>query len=94
MSSDSKNITCPSTKPLLDNSSPSNRSSNSSESSDVFSGKTFPNTSTHDLDSDPSEDNLLLSYNTCKKYGKNEDPRKVRPTLYKQSIVQSQEIVL
>lgn len=85
------------TKPLLDSSSLSNRSSYSSESSDVSSSKIFLNLDripTCEMDNDPTEDQLLLSHTSQKKFGKNDDLRKPRPILFKQTIVQSQEIVL
>lgn len=97
MSSDGQKTGYPTTKPLLDNSSLSNPFSYSSESSDESSGKTSLNLETisaSELENEPTEDQLLLSYNTHKKYGKNEDPRKPRPSLFKQAVVQSQEIVL
>lgn len=86
------------TKPLLDNSSLGNRSSDSSENSETSSGRlclALDQAHLVDGDSEAAEDQLLLSWNTHKKY-KGDDIRKPRPNLLRQTLVnvQSQEIVL
>lgn len=86
------------TKPLLDNSSLGNRSSDSSENSETSSGRlclTLDQAHLVDGDGESTEDQLLLSWDTHKKY-KGDDIRKSRPNLLRQTLVnvQSQEIVL
>lgn len=83
------------TKPLLDNnSSTSNRSSDSSEASDFSSGRLFL-TLDKDVEINATEDQLLLSWPNHKKQDEN-NIRKQRPNFSKDSVLdaQSQEIVL
>ncbi|KAJ8929872.1 hypothetical protein NQ314_017477 [Rhamnusium bicolor] len=87
------------TKPLLDNRSLSNRSSDSSETSETSSGRlnmTLDQKNLVEGDSEATEDQLLLEWNTHKKYSKGDDLRKPRTNLLRQTLVnvQSQEIVL
>ncbi|KAG5896981.1 hypothetical protein JTB14_018496 [Gonioctena quinquepunctata] len=87
------------TKPLLENFSLANHSSDSSETSESFGGRLYmslDHRNSADVESEAGEEQLLLSWNTHKKYGKSENLRKTRPTLVRQTLVnvQSQEIVL
>ncbi|KAJ8959095.1 hypothetical protein NQ318_022352 [Aromia moschata] len=84
------------TKPLLDDGSPSNRSSGSSETSEASSGRLAMTLDQRSDDVEASEDQLLLSWGSHKKYVKGEDLRKPKTLLLRQTLasVQSQEIVL
>lgn len=85
------------TKPLLDNSSVSNRSSDSSETSELSSGRLFLNLDKNTIDleteSNATEDQLLLSWPNHKKYDEN-NARKSRPIYVKDSTIEPHEMVL
>nr|XP_023018345.1 uncharacterized protein LOC111507286 [Leptinotarsa decemlineata] len=98
---DSENIKCGSstTKPFLDSFSTTHQSSDSSDTSETFGGRLYMTLDHRDVadgESEAGEDQLLLSWNTHKKYGKSENLRKSRPNLIRQTMVnvQSQEVVL
>lgn len=94
MSSDKKRNVCSPSKPLMGNIPLSHRSSISSESSEASTFLTTDRLSANEQENEPTEDQLLLSYNVHKKYGKNEDFRRPRPILLKQAVIQSQEGLL
>lgn len=85
------------TKPLLDNSSVSNRSSDSSETSELSTGRLFlnldKNTIELETESNATEDQLLLSWPNHKKYDEN-NARKSRPIYVKDSTIEPHDMVL
>ncbi|GJQ72289.1 hypothetical protein Trydic_g3378 [Trypoxylus dichotomus] len=97
---DAQKAKWPTTKPLLQNSSGSNKSSDSSDASEASSGRLFMSvdkTTETEIDTNATEDQLLLSWPSPKKYiNKNEEARRsVKQTnLVKQTMIQSQEVVL
>lgn len=95
---DAEKAKWPTAKPLLQNSTSSNKSSDSSDVSETSSGRLSMSVDkTTETENDATEDQLLLSWPTSKKYiNKNEDARKPvkQNNLVKQTMMQSQEVVL
>lgn len=99
-SADAVRAKWPTTKPLLQNSSGSNKSSDSSDASEASSGRLFMSvdkTTETEMDTNATEDQLLLSWPPPKKFiNRNEETRRSlkQTNLVKQTMIQSQEVVL